>query len=627
MRSLFSNAGHLTKRVWRPAPRPRFPAVIVRHNSSNPKETSLYYVSTPIFYVNAVPHIGHLYTSVIADIATRFHQLRHDIKDPSGTFLNTGTDEHGLKIQRAAEAARKDPKLFCDQISRRFSDLASAADVKYDRFMRTTDEDHIRAAQHFWTQLVESGAVYKGEHSGWYSVSDECFYTDSQIEPSPGQEAEAKGQMRSIETGSIVEWTKEENYKFRLGLYREQLLRWVEEHPDFLHPPSRRAELLEYLSSPDSTPDLSISRPRKRLQWGIPVPGDEEHTIYVWLEALVNYLTAVGYPRSQPHVVETEMEKNGWPTNLHIVGKDITRFHAVLFPAFLMAAKLPLPHTVLAHGHWTVDRFKMSKSRGNVVDPFEEMQTYGTDSVRFFLMRNGGNFSSDSNWSDTELRKVYDHDLRNTIGNLLARLTGPKIGQSLAHATDYLEWHSQHGPKDVLGLPAQSEFIPVRASPDGQLKASLTTLRDDVGALMGRYEYGKAIERIMSDSTLVNPHGVDAEQHPTLLSDIAKLRRTHLYLHESLRISGILLQPFMPTKSAELLDALGVSIEERGWQDAVLGGKSWATASQSRVSAPKDLGTPPTVQEDAPLTLESQAKHYSARPDRKTVVLFSNLER
>ena len=353
-----------------------------------------HYTTTPIFYVNASPHIGHLHSAVLADVFSRWAQWRHSgYSDITGVLseglgetkavLATGTDEHGIKIQKVAEANNESPRELCDRVSQRFESLAEHAGVQYTRFIRTTDGDHVEAVNEFWKQLEKGGFIYKGTHEGWYSVSDEAFYTAAQIRPNEVDSSK----MESIETGSAVEWSSEENYKFKLSAFQQPLLDWLDANPDAVVPASRRDTLIAEITQGLS--DLSVSRPRSRLHWGIPVPSDEHHTIYVWLDALTNYLTVSGYPWKN--------EKMGcWPTDVQVIGKDIIRFHAIYFPAFLMALNLPLPKHTVAHGHWTMNKHKMSKSRGNVADPFKAIEKYGRDELRWFLCRVGGNLGSDA---------------------------------------------------------------------------------------------------------------------------------------------------------------------------------------------------------------------------------------
>ncbi|KAF8337627.1 putative methionyl-tRNA synthetase [Cantharellus anzutake] len=524
-----------------------------------------YYVSTPIFYVNAAPHIGHLYTSVIADVLVRYSRLRHPDRP---VFLNTGTDEHGLKIQQAAEAAGENPMQFCDRISERFKELGRAASIGSSRFTRTTNIDHKMSAQYFWDLLERSGAVYKGQHSGWYSISDECFYTDAQVETITGQ----TNVKVATETGSIVEWTTEENYKFRLSLYREPLLEWLNGNKLSVYPPTRRDELILQLSNPENFKDISISRPRSRLQWGIPVPRDKQQVIYVWLEALVNYLTAVGHPWT-----DGRNDGKGWPTDVHVIGKDILRFHAVLLPAFLLAIGYELPSTILAHAHWTVNRQKMSKSRGNVTNPFSVLQLYGVDPIRYYMMSVAGNFHDDSNWSEEQIVNHYNRDLRGVLGNLVSRITSPGL-TSLLNSLASEEGHS------VTSYALLDKNLPE----DAIIKRMLEEAPSKFEQHFSQFEIGKALEIPMGLVNEANRHFIhlrwwEHKDSPDII------RRSHFYTHEALRIASILLQPFMPTKSQEVLAALCAGCNQ--WRSTVLGASG--VPAKSKHTAPYSTLFPP----------------------------------
>ncbi|KAI9447870.1 tRNA synthetases class I (M)-domain-containing protein [Lactarius indigo] len=454
-----------------------------------------------------VPHIGHLYTLVTTDILARHARLSRP--DRLVNFL-TGTDEHGLKIQRAAEAQNSKPLEFCDRISDRFRVLAGKADASYTRFIRTSEKDHHYAVQHVWRELDSKGLIYKGSHKGWYSISDECFYTDNQVERlgSPGSSIEEV--VVSKETGSVVEWTEEENYKFRLSNFRNFLLARYQSDPHVIHPPQQHANVLDMLSMP--LEDLSVSRPRHRLHWGIAVPNDPAHTVYVWFDALINYLTGAGYPWN----VEKERINSCWPPDLQVVGKDIVRFHAIYFPAMLQALDLPLPKRLLAHSHWTVNRRKMSKSIGNVVDPFEAIDELGADPVRYYLARIGGRFKDDVDFQSCS-RETLE---RSTNVEKLTEVMGPL--KSLAAVVDnHLE---------ELRIAEALEAI------IAQLKAANT----------------------MMNAT--EPWAKDTPQ--ALIGEVYALSL------ETLRICGILLQPFTPAKAGMLLDAMSISPSERSLQHA-----------------------------------------------------------
>lgn len=362
---------------------------------------------------HTAPHIGHLYSMLLADVLKRWEVLRG-----REAYLSTGTDEHGMKVQRAAERQDVAPKALCDANSETFRDLARRAGVAYDHFVRTTDPDHREAVDYFWTRLRERGHLYETTHAGWYCVADETYYPETHVEkrfdPQSGRQYVA-----SVESGAAVEWTEERNYHFRLTALREPLLRFYAENPDWVTPATRMAEVVDWVKN--HLEDLSVSRPVSRLDWGIPVPDDPGQTIYVWVDALVNYLTKAGYPYWAPGQEST----GGWPADVHVVGKDIVRFHCVYWPALLMAAGLPLPGRVLSHGHWLTNAKKMSKSTGNVVNPFFALDRWGVDPLRYFLLYSGA-VADDADYSNELLAERYRKGLQTGLGNLLSRVVRPK---------------------------------------------------------------------------------------------------------------------------------------------------------------------------------------------------------
>lgn len=318
--------------------------------------TSPYFITTPIYYVNDKPHIGHAYTSVACDVLARFMRL----SGREVMFLS-GTDEHGQKVEASAEKLGEETQEFVDRVSLNFRELLDLMNVSNDYFIRTTDADHKEAVQHLWSKLVDNGAIHLGSYEGWYSVRDECYYNESEL-------VDGKAP-----TGAEVEWvTKEPSYFFKLSDYEDKLLKFYEENPEFIAPESRRNEVLSFVKG--GLRDLSVSR--TSFKWGVPVPGDDEHVMYVWIDALANYISALGYPKTD---AESKFDQY-WPASVHMVGKDILRFHAVYWPAFLMAADLPLPKRLFAHGWWTKDGEKISKSLGNVIDPVDLVEK-----VRFYL--------------------------------------------------------------------------------------------------------------------------------------------------------------------------------------------------------------------------------------------------
>ncbi|KAI0068525.1 hypothetical protein BV25DRAFT_1817371 [Artomyces pyxidatus] len=486
----------------------------------------------------------------MADILARHARLtRPDEK----VYFLAGTDEHGLKIQKAAQDRGLEPSVFCDELSEKFRELARSADASHTRFIRTTEQDHYDAVQHVWNSLDSKGLIYKGSHQGWYSISDECFYTESQIARVKGPEGDEI--ITSAETGSKVEWMQEENYKFRLSAFRDSLLARYKSDPDSVYPQHQHAYVLDMLSGP--LEDLSISRPRSRLHWGIPVPSDPEHTMYVWFDALTVYLTGAGYPWKSP-------EGTQWPPDVQIIGKDIVRFHAIYFPAMLQALNLPLPKRLLAHSHWTVHRQKMSKSVGNVADPFQAMDEWSVDLVRYYLAYVGGRFRDDVDWSPEQLEK-RSLELHSFLGNFYMRVTAESIRTRL--------------PDDIhLRLPTllQSSVDVPQLSRGAE---SLQHLSLIVGEHLQAFEVAEALEAIInqlkSANLLLNE---TTPWKPTTPPELVQ----HVYALslETLRVCGILLQPFIPRKAGEVLHALGVAPTMRQWRHALYGGGTTGDVQQ-----------------------------------------------
>ncbi len=360
-----------------------------------------FYITTPIYYPSAKPHMGHAYSSIAADFFARFK-----IIDDFKVHFLTGTDEHGLKIQRSAERAGETPQKFCDQISKTFRDLSGTLNLCNTDFIRTTEERHKKTVQYLWSELEKNDDIYLSNYSGWYSVSDEAFYSEDEIE-------EIDGKKIAISSKSPVEWIEEESYFFRLSKWEKPLLKYYEDNPDFIYPESRRNEVISFVKS--GLKDLSVSR--KSFSWGIPVPSNKNHVIYVWLDALTNYLSALNYPNK-----DDELFKKFWPASIHLIGKDILRFHAVYWPAFLLAAKIEVPKRVYGHGWILSGEEKMSKSKGNILDPLEIIEEYGLDPLRYYLIKEVS-FGNDGNISQDRLEDCINSDLANNYGNLCQRVT------------------------------------------------------------------------------------------------------------------------------------------------------------------------------------------------------------
>ncbi|GBE80236.1 Probable methionine--tRNA ligase [Sparassis crispa] len=481
-----------------------------------------------------LPHIGHLHSLVIADIFARFERISGE----RPVQFITGTDEHGLKIQRAAQAKGMAPLAFCDELSESFRDLAKKADISSTMFLRTTERKHCNAVQHMWRTLDEKGLIYKGQHAGWYSVSDECFYTDLQVtEVDPGTGNDKY--YVSSETGSRVEWQEENNYKFRLSYFRSILAQHYKAYEDAIYPPQYRAEILGVLSEP--LEDLSISRPSSRLTWGVPVPGDPEHTIYVWIDALMVYLSSIGYPWTSSG---DNGLSSGWPPDIQVIGKDILRFHAIYLPAMLAALDLPFSKRLLSHSHWTVDKHKMSKSVGNVADPIQAIDEYGVDIVRYYLARVGGRFKDDVDWSHEQLQK-HSKEIMAAFGNLYSRNVGQKILSRL---------NGQIQPK-IEDLH--------RHRITTALMSDLQELPNSVHEHMQRLEVADALDRIVTTLQKANLLVTQTSPWNDRATPVEVALSVHTVVLHALRVCGILLQPFIPSKASLVLDQLSIPENER----------------------------------------------------------------
>ena len=473
-----------------------------------------FYITTPIYYVNDSPHLGHAYTSVACDALARFMRL-----DGRRVLFLTGTDEHGQKVAKSARDAGVAPQEFCDRVSQNFRAMTTLMDISNDQFIRTTEPRHVKACQALWRELEKRGEIYLGRFKGWYSVRDEAFYEESEL---VGGKAP---------TGAEVEWVEEENYFFKLSAWQDRLLAYYDAHPDFIAPKSRRNEVVSFVKG--GLNDLSVSR--TSFDWGVPVPGDPKHVMYVWLDALTNYLTAVGYPDTN-----AADYKIFWPADIHMVGKDIVRFHCVYWPAFLMAAGLEVPKRVFAHGWWTVEGQKMSKSLGNFIAPQQLVEQYGVDAVRYFMLRELP-FGADGDFSRRAVVGRINGDLANDFGNLAQRV--------LSMIQSYC------GGK----LPEPGAF----KAADENLLASARGLLVKARAEMAEPAFHRALEAIWQVVGAANRY-VD-EQAPWTLrkTDTARLGTVLYTLAETIRHLAILAQPFVPEAAAKLLDQLSLPPDQR----------------------------------------------------------------
>ena len=454
--------------------------------------------------------------------------------DESATLL-TGTDEHGMKIQKAAEKAGADVQTFCNQHAQQFLALSHRANISYNRFIRTTDADHKAAVQYFWRELNQAGWIYESKHEGWYCVSDETFYPESQVhmvlEPSSGRKLHA-----SMETGKEVEWTSEVNYHFRLSAFRDKLLEHYKNNNYFVVPEQRMNFVIKEVESGLS--DLSISRPSSRLSWGIRVPDDDSQTIYVWLDALINYITMAGYP-----FADREAAQRLWPPDCQVIGKDIVRFHCIYWPAFLMALDLPLPKQFLTHAHWTMNDAKMSKSSGNGVNPFYAIELFDVDTMRYYMAHDGG-LVDDASYDNGYIINRYKSQLQDQFGNLLGRVIRSKL------------WRVRDAVEHVKTRP--------KTKPDGaRMRNSVNKVKHAMSQSNSRLASSLLMEEIFHMNAYfqkTEPWTLARSEAP---EDQEKLLEIIFRAADTLRIVSILFQPFMPSKMSKALDMLGVVPERR----------------------------------------------------------------
>jgi methionyl-tRNA synthetase len=472
-----------------------------------------FYITTAISYPNGKPHIGHAYELIATDALARFQ--RHDGKD---VFFLTGTDEHGIKMLQTATREGISARELADRNSNEFKKMATLLNASNDDFIRTTEERHYAASQAIWKAMAEKGDIYKSSYAGWYSVRDEAYYGEEETEVRPDN-------VRYGPQGTPVEWVEEESYFFRLSAYQDKLLALYDTQPDFIGPNERRNEVASFVRS--GLKDLSISR--TTFDWGVPVPGDDKHVMYVWVDALTNYITALGYP-------DTSAEKWAYWPAVHIIGKDIVRFHAVYWPAFLMSAGIELPKRVFGHGFLFNRGEKMSKSLGNVVDPFTMVEHYGLDQVRYFLLREVP-FGQDGSYSHEAIVNRTNADLANDLGNLAQR--------SLSMIA-----------KNCNGVvPQRGELADADKAILDQALAALVTARKAM-AEQGIHHALAAIFAVVAEA-----NRYFAAQEPWALkkSDPARMETVLWTTAEVIRRVGIMCQPFIPASAAKLLDLLAVT--------------------------------------------------------------------
>jgi len=474
-----------------------------------------FYITTPIYYPSGDPHMGHAYSSILADVFARFSR-----NDNNNVFFLTGTDEHGLKIQNAAKKNGLAPLEYCDKISLIFKNLTTKLNLSNDDFIRTTEKRHHKSVGDLWDRLVKSGDIYLSKYKGWYSVSDEAYYNADEI-------IEREGKKFSTFSGSQVEWVEEESFFFKLSAWEKKLLEFYENNSKFILPKARKNEVVNFVKG--GLHDLSVSR--TSFSWGIKVPGNEKHIIYVWLDALTNYLSALNFPNTND-----KLYKNFWPASLHVIGKDILRFHAVYWPAFLLAAKIKPPNRVFSHGWILSGEEKMSKSKGNILDPLEVIKKYGIDELRYYLMKEVSH-GSDGNISLKSLENCINSDLANNYGNLCQRIFS------------------------FVRNNCNNKIVKTKniSSADKKLIEQTADLTKDLRNLMNDQNLNNYIKSVINISFLTNKY-INDEEPWKLKDNKDKMNNIlHLSLEQIAKIS-ILLNPIIPKATAKVLDALNIKL-------------------------------------------------------------------
>jgi methionyl-tRNA synthetase len=476
-----------------------------------------FYITTPIYYPSGKPHMGHAYSSIVADIFARFKRLEN-----YNVLFLTGTDEHGQKIQKEAIKNNKDPKIFCDELSETFRSLTKILNLSNNDFIRTTEKRHHKSVIEIWNRLVESGDIYLDKYSGWYSVSDEAFYDEDEIESINEKKV-------SKSSGSTVEWVEEESYFFKLSSWSNKLLEFYNTNPNFILPTSRKNEVVKFVEK--GLKDLSISR--TSFTWGIPVPKNEKHVIYVWLDALTNYISALNFPD-----ITNKKYKDFWPADVHIIGKDILRFHAVFWPAFLLAAKLPLPKRVFGHGWILSDDKKMSKSLGNILDPIEIINKYGIDQLRYYLVKEVS-LGNDGSISMENLKNCINNDLANNYGNLCQRVFS------------FVKKNCDNK-------------IPKSSKLSNSDKKLLDNLKNNIPKLinfMNNQDLNEYIKMVISFSFEANKYFNDSEPWSVKKKDPERMKTILFTIIQQIKNISILLNPIIPNATNRIFALMNVSTE------------------------------------------------------------------
>ena len=477
-----------------------------------------FYITTPIYYPSGKPHMGHAYSSIIADVFARFKRLQK-----FNVHFVTGTDEHGLKIQREAEKNNKQAKEFCDELSKTFKDLTKTLNLSNNDFIRTTEKRHYESVNDIWNKLVKSGDLYLSKYSGWYSVSDEAFYDEDEI-------VEKNNKKISTTTGSIVEWVEEESYFFKLSAWEKKLINYYDENQEFISPSSRRKEVINFVKK--GLKDLSVSR--TSFSWGIPVPNNNKHIIYVWLDALTNYISALNYPNT-----EDPLYKKYWPASVHIIGKDILRFHAIYWPAFLMAAKLPLPKKIYGHGWILSDDKKMSKSLGNILDPLEIISKYGIDQLRYYLIKEVS-LGNDGNISMENLKNCINNDLANNFGNLCQRVFS------------FIKKNCNNK------IPNKKNINEVDKKLLNNIQKNVPHLID----LMNKQNLNEYIKIVVNFSFEANKYFNDLEPWAVKKKDPERMQVILNTIMQQIKNISILLNPVIPDTTEKVLDTMNIKTDQ-----------------------------------------------------------------
>jgi methionyl-tRNA synthetase len=507
--------------------------------------TTPFYITTAISYPNGRPHIGHAYEAIAADVIARFQRMQgRDVR------LITGTDEHGLKMVQTARAAGRDTLDFADEMSLTFRDMCAKLDISADRFMRTSDPAHHAASAALWEAMVANGDLYLDRYEGWYSVRDEAFYDDSEV-------TAGEGGVKLSPQGTPVEWTAEETWFFRLSAYQDRLLALYRDQPEFIRPESRRNEVLRFVEG--GLRDLSVSR--TSFDWGVKVPGSPDHVMYVWVDALTTYLSGIGFPDRDGEFARF------WPANIHLIGKDIVRFHTVYWPAFLMSAGLPLPGQVFGHGFLLNRGEKMSKSVGNVVDPMELAERFGVDALRYYLLREVS-FGQDGSYSAEAIVRCANADLANGFGNLAQRT----LSQIFKNLDGYLPAISGHTADDQALFDMVGEVV----------GTTMPGAFDDLAL-------SQALDAWMQAVFACNAY-IDA-QAPWKLrkDDPARMETVLATLYICIAQLAVAVQPVIPGSAARLLDQMGIGAELRSYAAISSHWYSPLAESNFRLAAPQGL--------------------------------------